>query len=61
MKLSELQRILKEYEDKYGDIDIRLYDVEFDSDHDLTINNISATSHDDDDNLLRVEYITIWC
>lgn len=60
MKLSELQRILKEYQDKYGDIEIRLYDDEFETDHDLTENSISATSHNDD-NPKDIEYITIWC
>jgi hypothetical protein len=60
MKLSELEYILKEYREEFGDIDIRLYDAEFDSDRDLTKNNISATSHNDD-SPSRIEYITIWC
>lgn len=60
MKISELEYILKEYREKYGDIDVRLYDTEFDFDHDLSRNNITASSHDED-NPTRIEYITIWC
>lgn len=60
MKISELQQILKEYQDEHGDIDIRLYDTEFDIDHDLSKTNISVASHNDD-NPSGIQYITIWC
>jgi hypothetical protein len=60
MRISELQQILKEYQDKYGDIDIRLYDTEFDTDHDLSKTNISVTSGNGD-NPSGIQYITIWC
>jgi hypothetical protein len=59
MKLSELQRILKEYQNKYGDLEIRRYDSEFDTDYDFTERNISATTRNDD-NPLHIEYITFW-
>jgi hypothetical protein len=59
MKISELQRILKEYQEKYGDLDVRLYDPEFETDTDLTTHNISASSHNDDIPN-AIQYITIW-
>jgi len=60
MKISELENILKEYREKYGDIDIRLYDTEFDTDHDLSKTSICVTSNNDE-NPSGIEYITIWC
>lgn len=60
MKISQLENILKEYREKYGDIDVRLHDAEFDADCDLTQSKISVTSNDDN-NPSGIEYITIWC
>lgn len=60
MKISELENILKEYREKYGDIDIRMCDVELDTSRDLNKNNIIVTSNNDD-NPSGIEYVTIWC
>jgi hypothetical protein len=59
MKLSEVQKILKEYEDKYGDIEI---DIQY-SDNDEHVKEIrredfAAVSEDPEPN--KILYINLW-
>lgn len=58
MKLSEMQKILKEYEDKYGDIEIVRYYIDTDEDLNILKNNFSATA--EDPNPYKILYIRLW-
>lgn len=59
MKLSELQALLKEYQDKYGDIEIKFYKQVEQREYSATIEDFGAVSHDDN-NPRTISYITIW-
>jgi hypothetical protein len=59
MKLSELQELLKSFEDKFGDLEIKTYDIDNDLTKDILRSNFSATSFNEVGPPV-MEYIQIW-
>jgi hypothetical protein len=61
MKLSELQELLKSFEDKFGDLEIKFYDVDYDTYRPVTKQDFSGTFYDDNtDDPKKINHITIW-
>ncbi len=59
MKLSELQQLLKSFEDKFGDLEIKTYDIENDLTEDIFVSDFSATSFNESGPPI-MEYIQFW-
>jgi len=59
MKLSQLQRVLQQFKDRYGDLEIYTYDVDHDLLEDIRVSDFSATSFNEDGPPI-IEYIQFW-
>lgn len=58
MKLSEMQEILKEFQDKCGDVEIKLYYIDGDITKPINKNNFSGTAFYPEP--FNIKYIQIW-